>query len=225
LDAPPFDETCDAYLKHYLKIEADRKHLQKKIEDATREQAANEANWRKKEALLKARQYWGSASGAQDVRKREDEIAKMRSALNFPTFNFDSAGWKTFLENGALGWILFPYKGIDLPSLQRVLLQIEQGSLSLSHAVDELQKIKGVGRNVATKLLAVIAPDKSVVVNGQVEKALTGFGYPIEHGNKIAGNDYLNVMRNLAPFIEECESLGLRCAVALDAFFMAANRP
>ena len=181
--APSLEKTYEAYISKYQKIEASRKSVRAMIEAATDEQASEEAKWHRREALSMAQQYWASGDGGQEVRDRVGALARMRTALNYPSFKFSAENWDAFLHIPELGRIRFGHKKktiADLQRLQELLRKIASapGSFPVERAVQELQEIGGIGRNLATKLLAMNAPSEFVVVNEPVERALRAFGYP-----------------------------------------------
>ncbi len=97
-------------------------------------------------------------------------------------------------------------------------------SFEVNQALKDLQEIPGIGRNLSTKLLAMCTPDKYIVVNDVVERALRAFGYFVSSDSDIGGEAYLRVLKELKPFIDECQALGLQPAAALDAFFVYLTR-
>jgi len=146
----------------------------------------------------------------------------MRTILDYPMYQFSTTAWVDFLHIPELGRIRINYQTIPvLPQLQEVLRDLTTGALPFARAVDDLQKVPGIGRNIATKLLALDTPSKYVVVNGPVERALRAFGYSLTTTSSLAGKEYAELLRELNRFIEEAESLGLQAATALDAFFYA----
>ena len=92
-------------------------------------------------------------------------------------------------------------------------------AVSIRRGRQALQGQRGIGRNLATKLLAVYNPDKNVVVNEPVQSALRAFEYDSEIDFDMTGAAYEKFLKDLAPFIEECEIARLAPAPALDAFF------
>jgi hypothetical protein len=80
-------------------------------------------------------------------------------------------------------------------------------------------KVRGIGRNLATKLVAVHLPEDCVVINDPVERALRSFGCSSEALKDMNARSYRNLLSELAPFTDECYALRLQQAAALDAFF------
>ena len=222
--APPLEESCDKYIKSYQKIQGHTKLARAMIDDEIRILSGGEVKWRRNDALLKAKQYWMSPDGKQTVADRATGIAEMRRALDYPSFEFQEAGWKAFLDVHEMGHIIPTHTKkviAGLSPLRQTLKTVVLPGVSAGRAVESLQDIPGVGRNVATKLLAMIAPERFVVVNEPVERALRGFGYSIDSGSHITGKQYTQLLKDLKPFIEECEELGLQPAPGLDAFLYA----
>lgn len=224
----PSERTLDQYLSSYQKIEAARKSVKAAIEAATVEQVYKEATWQQRRAVEMASQYWKSREGIHEVELRENAIGNMRSSLDYPRFRFGPEQWGDFLRIPELGRIRLGNEEKtlrELPNLTSSLQKIATQSFSVEESVELLQKIVGVGRNLATKLLAMCQPEKFVVVNEPVESALRAFGYEVESGPGISGKGYTQFLRDLEKFVEECEAAGLRAAPALDAFFYAYRDP
>jgi len=163
-------------------------------------QVDNEATRNRRRAVEMAGEYWKSEAGLRAVELRENAIAYMRNSLDYPRFQFGPAQWSNFLRIPELGQIRLSYEERTLPELPKLkssLGSIASKSLPVEQAVELLQEITGVGRNLATKLLAMCQPDKFVVVNGPVERALGAFGYKVEPGPDITGIGYRAVSGGL----------------------------
>lgn len=155
--APPLDESCEKYIQSYQKIQAQTKNARAIIDDETRLLSGSEVKWRRNDALSKAKQYWMSDEGKQTVAGRGTGVTEMRQALGYPSFEFQADGWKAFLKIHEMGHIIPTHTKkvtAELPRLSRVLKTVAQPGVSAERAVEDLQEVPGVGRNVATKLLA-----------------------------------------------------------------------
>ena len=108
-----------------------------------------------------------------------------------------------------------------MPKIRQLLKEIVSSKIPAIKAVEMLQTVSGVGRNLSTKLLAMHQPEKLVVVNEPVERALRAFGYEMEMDTGITGSEYGRFLKELTEFIDECDVMNLRAAAALDAFFYA----
>jgi HKD family nuclease len=219
--APPFRRTYEEYIRNHHNVDASRKNVDAKIKAATTAQADREATWRQRQAIRVAGEYWRTAEGKQEVEAREAAIAAMRALLDYPAFDFGVNEWRQFLRIPELGRIRLGHekKTIEeLPKLKALLRKLAK-STSPTPSVEALQSVAGIGRNLATKLLAMHRPDKFVVINEPVESALLGFGYELEMSHGVTSATYERFLKDLAPFIEECEAAHLRPAAALDAFF------
>jgi HKD family nuclease len=222
--SPPLAKTLDDYVAKYQRISAARKTIDAHIEAATREQADKEATWRRKTAINMASDYWRSREGRADVRAREHAIEKMRGLLHYPAWEFGADEWSQFLRIPELGRIRLGHEQLTisgLPQVRGTLKKLTTKSMNGAKLVEDLQSVPGIGRNLATKLLAVYRPEQFVVVNGPVESALRAFGYEIEISSRISGKGYETFLKELEEFIQESESLDLSPAPALDAFFYA----
>lgn len=113
--APPLEESCEKYIKSYQKIQGHTKLTRAMIDDEIRVLSGGELKWRRNDALLKAKQYWMSHDGKQTVAERAAGVAEMRRALNYPSFEFEEAGWKAFLDVHELGISFQPIRRKSSP--------------------------------------------------------------------------------------------------------------
>jgi HKD family nuclease len=220
--APDLAKTLDDYIVKHQKISAARKSVDAQIAAATNEQIDKEATWRHRMAITKAAGYWRSDEGIAEVRQRETAIEKMRILLHFPIWDFNAQEFSEFLRIPELGRIRLGHQNRilgGLAGLKAKLKALTDKSLTLANKLEGLQESPGIGRNLATKLLAVYDPDKFIVVNGPVESALRAFNYEMPMDSHINGKSYGAFLKQLSEFIQECESQNLQAASALDAFF------
>ncbi len=217
----PLERSHELYIQKYKNLEQFKKGLRAKLRNAESEIADREASWRRKDALAKAIQYWNTEDGKAAVEQRRSAILRMRDALGYPEYNFTGDDWNTFLRIPELGRIRLGHAAKTIASIARlksVLTKLKDRVLSYESAVDSLIGIPGIGRNLATKLVVVQSPTENVAFNEPIERALQSFGYPSPDG-EFSGSVYRQLIRELSPFIEECEVQGLDRAAALDAFF------
>ncbi len=219
--APDVAKTYEKYIADYQLLDPQRKTIDAKIGAATKAQADREATWQRGHAIKLSAAYFKSLHGKEEVQSRLSAIEKMRKLLHYPDFTFSVGEWQEFLRIPELGRIRLGHeqKTIDsLPTLIPILKKLPNFK-SVGPAVEALQSQRGIGRNLATKLLAVYNPDKNVVVNEPVQSALRAFEYDRELDFEMTGPSYEKFLKDLAPFIEECEIARLAPAPALDAFF------
>ena len=208
------------YWDEYNKIKEQRKLLLTKMGTSQDELARVEAKWRKKDALAKGLAYWNTETGAKEVREREKAIAEMRLMLHFPEFEFTAADYDQFVRVPELGSIRLAHieqTRAALPQLKAALKGI--GRTTTANSYSQLAKIYGLGPNLTTKLLAVYDPEKFIVVNGPVEKALLSFGFSQEDLDPMDGVKYERFLKELYLFVEEARIQKLLPAAALDGFF------
>jgi HKD family nuclease len=219
--APEFAKTYQAYISEYQVLRLQRKTIEEKIETATRAQADREVTWQRRRAIKLSAAYFKSPHGRAEVEARIAAIQKMRQLLHYPDFTFNAGEWQDFLRIPELGRIRLGHEQkiiSSLPALIIILKKLPQFK-SVGAAVEALQRQQGIGRNLATKLLAVYDPDKNVVVNEPVQSALRALQYDSELDSELTGQAYEKFLKDLAPFIEECESARFPPGPALDAFF------
>ena len=223
-NSPAISQTLEIYRAMYDEIAATRKQLRSKIRMASRELVDREAAWRRRDALTLAAKYWRTEEGRGDVKVREDAIYRMMGLIDFPWFNFEPEHWRKFFRTLEFGRLRPANEKrtiealVDLKGILKRL--VDAGSKEdLIGVLDDLQRIPGIGRNLATKLMAVHGPGSFVVVNKPVERALRAFNYPIKSGTRLTGIEYFQLLEDLKPFIQESERAGLMAVPALDAFF------
>jgi HKD family nuclease len=150
--------------------------------------------------------------------------ARIKSALRYPAFDFDEKGWKEFYSIQELGHLIAI--GRDGVFRKRVLLQEGLRQLikkdeSVPNLLDEMLtsggkfRIKGLGLNVISKILAVHSPSKWAVYNDVVDSTLRSFGYVPPRGASRAAK-FIAFTRMMEEFKL---ASGLKDAYALDAFF------
>ena len=220
----PITQTYEKYIGKYQLIGAQRKFLDAQLEAATKELADKEASWRHKRAIAMAAAFWRTEKGKTAVEAREIAIDRMRRLLDYPLFEFGVDQWREFLRIPELGRFRLGHEKRTIAGLSQVrgiLKQILTSTVPVAKSVEMLEEVSGIGRNLATKLLAMHKPEQFVVINEPVESALRAFGYDVEMSTGITGTSYVRFLKDLGVFIDECENLGLRAAPALDAFFYA----
>lgn len=210
----------NTYLEEYEKMKQQRAYLKTKMDVAQDALGLAEAKWRKKEALAKAVAFWKSDVGLKDVRDREEAILKMRTILNVPIFEFTAANYDEFVRFPELGSIRLAHvEGTKAALFQLKNALKEIGHITIAKSFNHLSKVFGIGLNLTTKLHAVYDPDKFIVVNGPVERALLSFGFSQEDLDSMDGLKYERFLKELDPFIEEARAQKTLPAAALDAFF------
>jgi len=226
-DASGRDQTFEAYSARFAEFEPMRKTIRAKFDHALHEQVDAEVAWRRKDALSKAHEFWASPTGQHEIATHDQAITRMRTVLKYPALELTAASWSKFLEIEEFGKINPAHREktiAELPALQSALRKFTADQSQVETALKEMQEITGIGRNLATKFLAMIAPGDFIVLNGPVEHALQIFHCPIEPGPDISGKGYRQFLKELAPFIEASVDLGLQPASALDTFFYAYGK-
>jgi HKD family nuclease len=210
----------DRYLAKYDLLKATRLLLRKQLEVGTDEIVYSEVLWRKREALAEAERFWKTKDGLVEVDSRVNAIKDMQETLRVPAFNFGPTEYEHFIRVPELGRIrlAFVTKTVaDFSTLKAGLnkLVAEQSP----KVIDDLLRTKGVGPNVASKLMALSDPDRFFVINAPVSRALASFGYPVDQLENIDAEKYRGFLKELEPFKEAAQIANLQPAAALDAFF------
>ena len=214
-----------------LDYERKWKSLRKSTKDLRKQQQENELA--AKSAAIMNR--WDNAvSAAKEFlispryRKAHRDLsaggARIKSALRYPALDFDEKGWKEFYSIQELGHLIAI--GRDGVFRKRALLQDGLRQLiktdeSVPNLLDEMLtsggkfRIKGLGLNAISKILAVHSPTKWAVYNDVVDSTLRSFGYVPPRGASRAAK-FIAFTRMMEEFKL---ASGLKDAYALDAFF------
>jgi HKD family nuclease len=218
--APELSKTLDAYVAKHQELSRHRRATDLRIADAMKQQAQREAQWQKRDAINRAAEYWRGLDGLAAVKAQDRALERMQGLLHFKSWDFSPAEFSEFLRISALGHILLFHEALllaELPAIKNRLGSLDNRALRTADHLDALQRIPGVGPNLATKLLAVYDPERFIVVNEPVKTALRSFGFKM--AADLDGKGYELFLREVRDFVEEAESQGLRPAAALDAFF------
>jgi hypothetical protein len=201
----------------------DLRNQQKGLEaEFAAKNAALMGRW--EDAVASAKRYLNSAKFSKTYDGRKAGGLGIKAALNYPAFNFDERGWKEFYGIQELGHLIPLYRDRVLKKkalLQDSFRQLTGEEAQVPNALEKLFsrggkfRIKGLGLNVVSKILAVHAPAKWAVYNGPVDKALRSFGYVPPRGASLAAK-YIAYTRMMEEFKS---ATGLPDAYALDAFF------
>jgi hypothetical protein len=154
----PLNRTYEKYIAKYQLIAAQRKLLNAQIEAATKELADKDASRRRTTAIAKAAAYWRTEEGKAEAREREIAIERMRRLLDYPSFEFGVEQWREFLRIPELGRFRLAHEKRTIAGLSQVrelLKKFVTSTLTVAKSVEMLQEISGIGRNLATKLLAM----------------------------------------------------------------------
>jgi hypothetical protein len=198
------------------------KQLQDEAEDEIGEQhRAGLGNW--KQAVRLAKRFFTSRRFTNYyVPKRATTAKEIKSALQYPKFDFDEDGLEDYYKIQALGHLIEVRK-------RRVWAQRRKLQAGLRHLVDDSTpiearlhavlrgryKVEGVGLNFLTKILAVHDPLRFTVFNQPIAKALEHFKYERTRGYTAAQRylEFADLMRRLL------KESGGRSSLDLDAFF------
>lgn len=190
-------------------------------EDILNTAEATMARW--SDALSSAREFREKPSFKSLYKDRKNAGKHIRECLHFPDFDFSLDEWRAFYAIPQLGHLIpilrdgiFKKRSLLQKGLQQLI--VNSGSENILEALlskDGKFRIRGLGINIISKLLAVYAPERFAVYNKPVEETLRSFGYVPPQGPSKAGK-YLAYNRMMNKFKEET---GLKDAYALDVFF------
>jgi HKD family nuclease len=225
-DATPLtDEGVVDYKRKWDKLQAAAKKL--RIEQAEAENEfveknkATLKNWNTAVAI--AKRYFASPDFSRSYDGLVQASRLIETALDYPNFRFDAAGWKSFYAVWALGHLIpiyrdsiFKEKRRLQSGLRKLVSEDTRSGLHDLLASNGRYHIPRFGLNAISKILAVHAPKKWTVYNGPVEKVLRSFGYVPPRGGTTA-DKYFAFTDMMDRFKKET---GAEDAYALDAFFL-----
>jgi hypothetical protein len=209
--APLTVELCGAYRNQYEKTVQARDHAKKVIVSASDELTSMQCDWMRQEAIDLTNKYFSSNAGITEARARIDTMAVIRQLLKPPTFAFTKADWLQFLTIPEFGSMKRIRKDTmqHLPGIKKAFLHLADDSIPLATRMNEVinkgrpYHVFGIGRNIVTKVLAMLHPKKMPVYNQPVEETLRSFGYKIDR-------------EAMDSFVKEC---GQSEMLSIDAFF------
>jgi hypothetical protein len=187
-----------------------------------------ECDWKRNEAIELAKQYFSSEKGKASAKERVDAMNSIRRYLNPPSFNFTESDWLQFLrisEFGSLNRIPRD-TAKSLPKIKKAFLYLADDSIPLEMRINDVVNQGGpmhvhrIGRNIATKVLAMLNPKTMPVYNEAVGDTLRSFGYPIDR-DTTTGAEYEAFCKQMSSFVKEC---GQSEMLSIDAFFERYKR-
>lgn len=192
-------------------------------EDIGERHRAGLGKWKK--AVSLARKFFASNRLKQYYWDERTEVADdIKSALKYPTFDFDRDGFEEFYKIQALGHLIEIRKPVVWRQRKRLRAALRQlvddskpieARLSALVDSDGQYRIEGARLNFFSKVLAVHDPRRFTVFNQPIAKALESFGYETPRGYTVA-QKYLEFASLMKEFLEES---GARNTLDLDAFF------
>ena len=147
----------------------------------------------------------------------------IRKCLKPRSFDFGQPEWNQFLEIHEFGSMKRIRRDTAerLPAIRRAFVHLADASIPLVQRVDDVIRrdgrfhVHGMGRNIVTKVLAMLEPQKRPVYNEAVGQALKSFGYRIDQ-RKSPGEQYDDYCREMTDFVLAC---GRKEMLSIDAFF------
>jgi HKD family nuclease len=224
---PPLDDAIVFdYERKWASLQKARRALLKQQQELQDELATKNVAVmnRRKDAIAAAKKFLISPRFKQAYKHRVAGGARIKEVLRYPAFDFDKEGWKDFYTVQELGHLI----AIDRDRVFRKKTLLQEGFRQLigedsavPRLLDELLasggrfRIKGLGVNVVSKILAVHAPKKWTVFNTVVDRTMRSFGYVSPRGASRA-EKFIAFTRMMEEFKL---ATGLKDAYALDAFF------
>jgi HKD family nuclease len=212
------------YKQKWAQLRKAAQQLRKEQEQVEKEFCENRkatlARWN--DAVKAAKSYLSSERYSNSYKVRLDAAKLIKGALQYPQFDFDAKGWRSFYGVPEMGHLIPIWR--DRIFKKRHRLQTGFRELIAGNVGANLNElllpsgryhISGLGLNAISKVLAVHAPAQWTVYNKPVEKTLRSFGYVSPRGGT-AADKYFAFTKMMDKFKEET---GAEDAFALDAFF------
>jgi HKD family nuclease len=196
---------------------------QRAIEEALTEIQAATLK-RRKAAINAASRYMASEKFARSWAKASQEVARLRSSLDYPYFNFSKQQWAEFYANFTLGHLipiyrdrLFKKKARVRAAFAHLIDDTKPAQARLSAVVNKTGSlsISRVGLNTVSKVLACHDRKTWPVYNGRVEAALDEYGYHVARTSDTAVK-YLAFREAMLAFMKDAN---IPDVIALDCFF------
>jgi hypothetical protein len=216
-------ERFDAYRKGYENTLQIREQARASVDAASLDLVHLEQSWRRDEAIKEARRYFLSPKGTAAAKRRVSAMKAIRKCLKPRSFDFPRLEWTRFLEIHEFGSMKRIRRDTAerLPAIRRAFAHLADASIPLVQRVDDVIRrdgrfhVHGMGRNIVTKVLAMLEPQKRPVYNEAVGRALKSFGYLIDQ-RKSPGEQYDDYCREMKDFVLTC---GRKEMLSIDAFF------
>ena len=180
-------------------------------------------HWRK--AVADAKRLFARNEFIQSWRECDMAAQRIRRALDYPNFSFDSEGFQEFLqikEFGNLGALNLNKKKLlgNLPKLRTTFRVLVHDSTDIRDRLEAVfsgrNKIVGIDRNVVSKILTVHDRDRWPIYNSKTDAALKKYGYELPRGLSKAAR-YIAYSRLMQQFMRDT---GARDMFALDRFLL-----
>jgi HKD family nuclease len=214
---------CEIYREQFNRTKAQRSALRKAIDAATEGLEAAQIAWRRSDAIEAARLYFKTPEGMSAAMDRLEAMDRIRKCLKPPAFEFTKTDWLNFLGIPEFGDLKRINRDTakQLPSIRRAFLHLADENVPLAERIENVVPpggrfhVDGIGKNVVTKVMAMLSPKKRPVYNEPVAKTLNSFGYPLGL-SRTFGEHYDAFCREVQSFVKEC---GLSEVLSVDSFF------
>jgi hypothetical protein len=201
------------------KVRAEQKATEKILLEQQRVTFKN-----REKAIEEARGYFELPEYRSSHEKRLKAVGEIKRVLHYPSFSFDKEEWAEFFTIHEMGRLRLAWRDPlfkKAPRLKAALgflvSDIAPDVERLSSLLDKRGKyrIRGLGINVVSKVLAVHNPATWPVYNDVVERTLEHFGYEAPRGVGMVGR-YLLYSAEMRKFMQ---AVGETDMLALDSFF------
>jgi hypothetical protein len=187
------------------------------------------ASWDR--ALKTAEAYFRSDTFEKRYLAHVEASNRLLKHLHAPSFEFDRSGWDSFYEVPELGRLDPRYRDKVFKADNRLRQALRELVKNPVEAIPTMLRskgrlrIKGLGVNTLSKILAASHPSEWPVYNSRVAKTLADFGYKAPYGVGADGR-YIAFRNTMKRFMDACKSRGLSHvdAISLDAFFYDRSR-
>jgi len=198
--------------------------FQRQVEAKIGQEHSSDLLWWK-EAVAEAKRYFKSAHFRGWYPSEKISAAKqIKDALGYPDFRFSRQGWDVFFGIADFGRLRQTWKNSlwqRNTKVQSGLRQLVDDSLPPAERLSTIldpggkYRLKGIGRNIVSKVLAVHRPKLWPVYNLPVAETLDAFEYQLPRGMSPSAK-YLAFAELMRKFRAES---GAPDMLALDCFF------
>lgn len=194
----------------------------KVVQEMARRASAALRNW--DSAVSRAREYFRLAKSRREIENRRQATTRILEALKHPEFDFDKNGWTKFYGIWELGRLDPRYRDRILKradDLRECLRTLRDETIPIDDRLSAIfdshgrYRLRGLGLNTISKILASINPKKWPVYNSRVEAVLRHFEYEVSRGAS-QGDRYIAYANLMADFMRDCGAVDV---LELDAFF------
>ncbi len=172
-------ERFEAYREGYEStLQLRKAGLRASVDAAALDLEHLEQSWRREEAIKEAKRYFLSPKGIAAAKDVFGNRRRYANASSPDTLDFGQPEWNQFLEIHEFGSMKRIRRDTAerLPAIRRAFVHLADASIPLVQRVDDVIRrdgrlhVYGMGRNIVTKVLAMLEPQESLSTTKRLEK-------------------------------------------------------